>query len=35
MNQFKFKLGSVLKDNITGFIGVVTSRTECLNACNH
>jgi len=34
MTDFKFNLGSILKDKITGFQGVVTSRTEWLNACN-
>lgn len=34
MSDFKFNLGSVLKDKITGFTGVVTSRTQWLNACN-
>jgi hypothetical protein len=29
------KLGSLVKDNITGFEGVATSRVEYLNGCVH
>ncbi len=27
------KLGSKVKDKVTGFVGIVTSRTEYLNGC--
>ncbi len=33
-SEFKFNLGSIVKDKITGFEGVVMSRTQWLNACN-
>lgn len=29
------KLGSKVKDNITGFAGIATSRTEYLHGCVH
>lgn len=32
--DFKFELGDEVKDIITGFKGVVISRTQWLNACN-
>ena len=31
--RFKFNLGAEVKDAITGFEGVVTSRTEWTNGC--
>jgi hypothetical protein len=31
--NFKFELGSILKDSVTGFQGVVTGRTEWLYGC--
>jgi hypothetical protein len=31
--SFKFNLGDKVKHNITGFVGVITSRTEWLNGC--
>lgn len=34
MKEFEFNLGDELKDEITGFVGVCTSRTQWLNACN-
>lgn len=30
---FKFSLGDKVKDNITGFIGIIVGRTEWLNGC--
>lgn len=35
MDQFKFKLGQVVKDVITLFEGVIMGRTEYLTGCNH
>ncbi len=35
MNKFKFELGEILKDVITGFAGVVMSRTEYFTGCRH
>ena len=32
--KFKFSLGSVLEEDITGFTGVVVSRTQWLSNCN-
>lgn len=32
--NFKFALGSTVKDTITGFEGLVTRRTQWLNNCN-
>ena len=32
--KFKFKLGEVAKDKITGFEGVVIARSQWLNSCN-
>jgi heat shock protein HspQ len=32
---FKFELGEVLKDKVTGFIGVCMSRTQYYTDCNH
>ena len=34
MKDFKFELGSVARDRITGFKGVVVCRTQWLNGCN-
>lgn len=33
--MFKFNLGEVLKDKITGFQGVAIGRTEYLTGCTH
>lgn len=33
--NFKFSLGDVVKDSITGFTGVVIHRTQWLNMCNN
>lgn len=32
--SFKFNLGSEVKDQITGFTGIVTSRHQWINNCN-
>jgi len=32
--KFKFKLGSVVKDRVTGFSGIIVYRTQWLNNCN-
>jgi len=32
--DFKFNLGDIVKDTITGFEGVVTLRSQWLNNCN-
>lgn len=32
--NFKFNLGDEVKDVITGFSGIITSRTQWLNNCN-
>ena len=32
--KFKFNLGDRLKDRVTGFEGIVMSRTEWLTGCN-
>ena len=32
--EFKYDLGSVVKDKITGFEGVIIYRTQWLNNCN-
>lgn len=32
--MFTIKLGAKVKSNITGFAGIVTSRSEHLNGCN-
>jgi len=34
MHDFKFNLGDEVKDNITGFVGIVYNRTQWLNNCN-
>ena len=34
MSNFTIELGSEVKSNISGFKGVVTSRSEHLNGCN-
>lgn len=31
--MFKFRLGDQVRDRVTGFEGVVTSRTDYLNGC--
>ncbi len=33
-NDFKFNLGDKVKDQITGFEGVVVCRSQWLNCCN-
>lgn len=33
-HDFKFNLGDVVKDTITGFKGVVVYRSQWLNGCN-
>lgn len=33
MNDWKFELGDKVKDRVSGFKGIVTSRTEYLNGC--
>ena len=32
--EFKFNLGDKAKDTITGFVGIVTCRSQWLNNCN-
>lgn len=32
--EFKFGLGDEVKDEITGFKGIITCRTQWLNNCN-
>jgi len=34
MSEFKFELGSKAKDTITGFEGIIISRSEWLTGCN-
>lgn len=34
MSDFLFELGSEVKSNISGFKGIITSRSEHLNGCN-
>lgn len=34
MNDFKFELGMLVKDKVTGHEGVVVGRTQWLNNCN-
>ena len=34
MNDFTIELGAVVRSNISGFGGMVTSRSEHLNGCN-
>jgi hypothetical protein len=34
MSNFTIELGSKVKSNISGFTGIVTSRSEHLNGCN-
>lgn len=33
--MFKFNLGDVLRDKITGFIGVVMARSDYFTGCRH
>jgi hypothetical protein len=33
MNRWKFELGDRVKDRVSGFSGIVISRTEYLNGC--
>jgi hypothetical protein len=35
MDHFKFELGEVLKDVVTGFQGVAMGRTQYFTDCNH
>ena len=35
MAGFKFELGSLLKERVTSFTGVVMCRSEYLTGCNH
>jgi hypothetical protein len=32
--MFKYEMGLTAKDKITGFKGVITSRTQFINGCN-
>ncbi len=32
--EFKFECGHEAKDQVTGFIGIITSRSEHLTGCN-
>lgn len=32
--KIEFSLGSKVRDKVTGFVGVITRRTEWLNNCN-
>ena len=34
MKDFKFSLGSVAKDRITGFKGIIVCRTQWITNCN-
>lgn len=34
MTNFKFELGQIVKDKVTGFIGVVVCRSQYLTGCN-
>lgn len=34
MPDFKFNLGDIVTDSITGFNGIVTCRSQWLNNCN-
>ena len=34
MDEFKFKLGDVVKDKVTGFSGVVVAQTKYLTGCS-
>lgn len=34
MHDFKFELGSEVKDKITGYTGIVNSRSQWLTNCN-
>ena len=34
MREFKYQLGSKVKDIITGYTGIVRSRTQYLTGCN-
>jgi len=35
MKEFKYKLGSKVKDSITGFTGIVRVRSQYLTGCNN
>lgn len=35
MTNFKFGFGTMLKDKITGYKGIVTARTEYFTGCRH
>ena len=32
--EFKFDLGAKVKDTVTGFTGIITSRTQWIHNCN-
>ncbi len=34
MSKFKFKLGSIVKDKISGFEGIITVRSQHQSGCN-
>lgn len=33
--DFRFKLGRIAKDKVTGFTGVIMGRSEYFTGCNH
>lgn len=33
MSDWRFELGDRVKDRVSGFVGIVTTRTEHLNGC--
>lgn len=33
MNQFKFKLGSLVKDMLSGFTGIIVARADYMTGC--
>ena len=35
MTPFKYELGTILKDAVTGFEGVAMGRTQYFTGCNH
>ena len=35
MKRFKFNLGEILKDNVTGFKGAVMARSDYFTGCRH
>lgn len=32
--MFKFRQGDVVRDKVTGFVGVIVSRTDYISGCN-